>query len=350
MPAARAQGEILNGGIRRDPLQAVNGPAGPAPERRGASIRRTSTLDGTWPDGWGTQLRIEGRARDAVTHAPVDAPVVLATARTSVGIGEARMIEEIATEPATDGVPSLVGCRGGGYLRAALAEFVPEELELGTPLYLLLDDLSGVSLVAGVAWSAWPHLQPAGAARPPRDMEGVCIGFAPGSSAIVEVQQTSAMRRSQVVGPLVHPHDSHGWHTLADLPPVSFRRARRIDVWRDPVAGTIMIDAAFQDTAGHPEHGRVAIHEYLLRATADPETLLVTSIAADPRILPFVSCPNAVDTARRVEGTPLAELRTTVLERLAKTDGCTHLTDALRALAEVPLLLDQLDAEIAGST
>jgi hypothetical protein len=329
----------------------VNGPAGPAPVRRAASIRRTSTLDGTWPGGWGTQLRIEGRARDAVTHAPVDAPVVLETARTSVGIGAARMIEEITTEPSADGVQSLVGCRGGGYLRAALAEFVPDELARGTPLYLLLDDLSGVSLVAGVAWTAWPQLAPAGSARPPRaDMEGVCIGFAPGSAAIVEVQQTSPMRRSQVVGPLVHPHDPYGWHTLADLPPVSFRRARRIEVWRDPLDGTILVDAAFQDTAGHPDHGRVAIHEYLVRATADPGTLLVTSIEADPRVLPFVSCPNAVDTARRVEGTPLADLRTTVLERLAKTHGCTHLNDALRALAEVPLLLARLDAEIARRT
>ncbi len=342
---------MLSAGIPRDPLQAVNGPAGPAPVRRAASIRRTSTLDGTWPDGWGTPMRIEGRARDAVTHSPVDPPIVLGSARTLVGIGEARTIIDIATEPDTDGVQFLVGCRGGGYLRAALAEFVPDELERGTPLYLLLDDLSGVSLVAGVAWTAWPDRMPAAAPRAPRpDMEGVCIGFAPGSAAIIEVQQTSPMRRSQVVGPLVHPDDPHGWHTLADLPPLSFRRARRIEVWRDPVDGTIMIDAAFQDTTGHPEHGRVAIHEYLLHATADPDTHIVTSVEADPRVLPFVSCPNAVDTARRVVGTPLAELRTTVLERLARTDGCTHLNDALRALAEVPVLLDQLDGEIAGAS
>jgi hypothetical protein len=35
-----------------------------------------------------------------------------------------------------------------------------------------------------------------------------------------------------------------------------------------------------------------------------------------------------------------------VLDRLAKTNGCTHLNDALRALAEVPVLLGQLDAEV----
>jgi len=336
-------------GVVRDPLQAVNGPAGPAPVRRAASIRRTSTLDCSWPHGWGTQLRVEGRARDAVTHSPADPPIVVAEAVTYVGIGDSRTIEDIAAVHEPDGLQMLVGCRGGGYLRTALAEFLPEELERGTPLYLLLDDLSGVSLIAGVAWTAWPQLWPGEFVPGPRNsMDGVCIGFAPGSPALVEVRESSPMRRVQVVPPLVHPDDPLGWHELAELPPVSLRRARRIEVWRDPVDGTVMIDAAFQDSAGHPDHHRVAIHEYLLRATVDPDSLLVTSVDADPRILPFTSCPNAVATASRVSGTPVAELRTTVLERLAKTDGCTHLNDALRALAEVPVLLAQLDAGVSS--
>ena len=45
-----------------------------------------------------------------------------------------------------------------------------------------------------------------------------------------------------------------------------------------------------------------------------------------------------------IVGTPLGELRTTVLERLSGTRGCTHLNDAMRALAEVPTLLTELDA------
>jgi hypothetical protein len=35
-------------------------------------------------------------------------------------------------------------------------------------------------------------------------------------------------------------------------------------------------------------------------------------------------------------------LRHVVLERLARTKGCTHLNDALRALAEVPVLAERL--------
>jgi hypothetical protein len=125
------------------------------------------------------------------------------------------------------------------------------------------------------------------------------------------------------------------------------RRARRIDVWRDE-SGMIEIDAYFQDSSGDPGPSRVAVHEYVLRATADPETMTLVTVTPDARILPFMECPAAVDTAQVVVGTPLADLRRTVLERLAKTNGCTHLNDALRALAEVPVLLRHLDRIAAG--
>jgi hypothetical protein len=296
-------------------------------------------------------LRLDGSARDAVTRSPQDPPVVVGTARTSVGIGDNRLIEDIETDPATDGTHDLVGCRGGGYLRAALAEFVPHELEGGTPMYLLLDDISGASLVAGVAWSQWTdRWARSDPDRPRPDMEGVCIGFAPGGSALAEQRSDVMTHRVQIVPRLVADDDPHGWHDLAELPDVSFRRARRIDVWRDPVDGTIMIDSGFQDSAGSPHASRIAVHEYVLHATVDPDTLLVTSVDADPRILPFLTCPDAVGTAPAVVGTPVAELRTTVLERLARTNGCTHLNDALRALAEVPVMLAQLDAELARAT
>ncbi|MFM2071490.1 MAG: hypothetical protein RLZZ623_1753 [Actinomycetota bacterium] len=302
----------------------------------------------TWVDGWGSQLRLDGRARDAVTTVAGTPPVVLGLASASVGVGPNRTIEDIVAEPDSDGLQSLVGCRGGGYLRAALAEFLGHELDAGTPLYLLLDDISGSSLIAGFAWSQWTTdwagTPEQAAARP--DMEGVCIGFAPGSSALIEVRSGKRTHRVQPVPALVRVDDPDGWHDLGDLPPVSMRRARRIDVWRDPSDGTIMIDSAFQDSAGNPDHGRVAIHEYGLRATADSSTLTITSVEPTAHILPFRSCTAAVDTASVVLGAPLADLRMTVLERLARTAGCTHLNDALRALAEVPVLLERLDRAV----
>jgi len=291
---------------------------------------------------------LEGRARDAVTRSFLDPPIVVAAGSTGVRIGADRTIETISADPDSEGLQQLVGCRAGGHLRAALAEFVPQEVDGGTPLHLLLDDLSGASLVAGFELMQWPDLLPTGAAtRPPHDMEGVCIGFAPGSSALVELRSGQRTHRMQQVVPLAAGEDRHGWHELPDQPAMFYRRARWIDVWRDPVDGTVRIESGFQDSGGHPVHERIAVHEYVLHATVDADGETLTALTADPRVLPFLSCPSAVGTATAVVGTAVRDLRATVLERLAKTNGCTHLNDALRALAEVPILLANLDAELA---
>lgn len=339
--------------------QAVSGPVGPSPLRRADSIRRTSSVDMFWPDGPGTQLQLRGHARDAVTASPADAPSVVAVATTDVGIGQNRQIERIIVTPERAGAARLVGARGGGHLRSALDEALPGERESGHPLYLLLDDISGTSLIAGFALMRWPDLigeliasrggESGPAARPARpNMEGVCIGFAPGSSSLDE--QTSGQVRhrvQQVVSP-VRPDDPDGWHELPVFPTIGARRSRRIDVWRDEVDGdaVIRVDSWFQDSAADPEQGRIAIHEYLLQATVDPDTMTLLSVDPDPRVLPFMECPSAVINARAMAGSPIGELRTTVLDRLGRTNGCTHLNDALRALAEVPVLLNDLDSSL----
>ena len=67
-----------------------------------------------------------------------------------------------------------------------------------------------------------------------------------------------------------------------------------------------------------------------------------------PRSTPSHACcpsPSArrPPTPRRASwGTRIADLRTTVLATLTGIECCTHLNDALRALAEVPVLLDAL--------
>jgi hypothetical protein len=112
------------------------------------------------------------------------------------------------------------------------------------------------------------------------------------------------------------------------------RRARRNDVWCSDV---VEIDAMFQDSATIPAGGRVAVHEYQLRATADVKTTALLSISAVPRVLPYQECPLAVMNISRMVGTPLPQLRESVLEQLKGTTGCTHLNDAMRALVR-PLL------------
>jgi len=331
---------MLQIGELPDPGQAVLGTAGPAPVRPPCSVRRTSTIDMTLPYGFGSQLRLDGTARDAVTgNDATRPPDVVAEASTSVGIGNARTIEDITAEPTHPGLAALLGCRGGGHLRSALDEALPRERQAGTPLYLLLDDVSGCSLIAGFMATRWPQTATT-QVDPSRfpNMEGVCIGFAPGSKALSEIPK----QRVQQVVPLVNPDDPWGWHQLTELPPVSMRRARRIDILRDDVNDLVVIDSAFQDSAGDPRLGRIAVHEYRLRATADLKTLTLRSLHPEPRVLPYRECPSAANTAAAVVGVPLQDLRTVVLERLAKTNGCTHLNDALRALAEIPVLLKHL--------
>lgn len=298
-----------------------------------------------WPEGVGSLLQLDGNARDAVTRDPQQAPIVVGRASASVGIAPGRKIVSISSLPERNNIEQLVGCQGGGHLRAALDHALPGERAAGTPLYLLLDDISGCSLIAGFVVTRWPELLPPADQRRRMEMEGICIGFAPGSTSLVEHRSGEATHRVQQVGSLINPDDPHGWHVLPTLPPLSMRRARRIDVWRD--GDTITIDSAFQDTAGDPELDRIAVHEYRLEATADAETLTLQSVTADPRVLPFLECPSAKYSASSLVGTPLADLRLTVLERLGRTNGCTHLNDALRALAEVPILLDELDRTLA---
>ena len=75
---------------------------------------------------------------------------------------------------------------------------------------------------------------------------------------------------------------------------------------------------------------------------------MIVSLDPEPRVLPFHECPGAIANARGLIGTPLGQVRQTVLEQLRGPAGCTHLNDALRALAEVPQLLAVLDEAIAA--
>jgi hypothetical protein len=216
-------------------------------------------------------------------------------------------------------------------------------------LYLLLDDLSGTSLIAGIAWMRQPVDEPADRPRPdPPSMESVCIGFRPGATSLIELGRLDRELRAPPVGSLVRADDPDGWHELAELPAVFTRRARFIDVAFD--GDDVVTVSGFQDTTCDPDLGRVAIHEYRLRVVADRATMTLRSVEPDARVLPFRECPAAVDTARDLVGAPLASLRQVVLERLARTNGCTHLNDALRALAEVPVLAESLAEALAATS
>jgi hypothetical protein len=323
-----------------------------------------------WPDGLGTGLRLDGRCRDLLTTddgatlgpasprpgttgsprpgSPAPGPptprptgTVLAAADLLVRTGAERNIISIASEPAHPALERLVGRKGGGGLRAAIAEELPDQLEQGTPLQLLLDDLAGSTLIAGFAMFRWvdhlPELAQLRGRLPRRSMQGICAGFAPGASSLLaDGTQSGVGHNVARVPPLAAADDPDGWHVLDDHPPMAMRRARRIDVWAD--GGELGVDAMFRDSCWDPDGSEAAVHEYQLLATADRATATLTSVVALPRVLPYAECPAAAPNAGWLTGTPLRGLRVEVLRRIRGTDCCTHLNDALRSLAEVPVL------------
>ncbi len=139
---------------------APSDPVVAPPVRRPGSVRRTSTVLMSWPDGLGTpELYLQGRARDLLT--PVHgAPHVLAAADLTAVTGRERDIQTIDADPPVAGLQRLVGVRAGSGLRSAIARELPEEVEGGTPLYLLLDDLGGTTLIAGYTYFRWADVFP----------------------------------------------------------------------------------------------------------------------------------------------------------------------------------------------
>ncbi|WP_156840612.1 DUF2889 domain-containing protein [Novosphingobium aquimarinum] len=324
--------------------------ANPAPERPAASIRRTSSIDVSWPDGQRADRLMVGRARDVATGAAGDPPRVLGESEFRLRMAEDKTITAIDASPAADRISSLVGERGGGHLRMTLAECMPELLANADPLYLVLDDISGTALVSAFAWSQW---DPDWAEKRRKLMaEGefekimqqrvnVCWGLQDGNSGLNPASLSDRIADADA-GELRNPADPDGWHAFHESDGPAFRRARRIDVSRDDAAGVLRIDSAFQDSAGLKHGGRVAIHEYLLRAAVDLNSNEIQTLEPEARILPFAECPGAIDNVSRLVGRKIDDIRADVLEQLRGPQGCTHLNDALRALADVPHLAARL--------
>jgi hypothetical protein len=323
--------------------------ANPAPPRPSHSLRRTSSIDVAWPEGPTAPRRMVGRARDFRTDTGGQG-VVLAQGTFRLRMLEDKTIAEISSDPPRPGIATLVGERGGGHLRTVLRERMPDLIARNDPLYLVLDDISGTALVSAFAWSQWyPDFAEQMRARmASSDMENalqqranICWGLQEGNTGLWPDGPPYSVADADA-GDLVNAADPAGWHPFHDEEGPGFRRARRIDVVRDDEAGLLRIDSMFQDSAKLKEGGRVAIHEYLLRTTCDLATLEILTLEPEARILPFSECPGAMRNVGRLIGKRLDAIRSEVLALLRGPEGCTHLNDALRALADVPALAEGL--------
>jgi hypothetical protein len=312
--------------------------------RRPGSVRRTSTVLMFWPDGLGTDLHLKGRARDLLTPERGE-PVVVSHSDLYAVTGRERDIRRIEADPAPAGLERLVGSRAGANLRSSIAQELPDEVSHGTPLYLLLDDLAGSTLISGFAFLRWadhvPMIKNRVANAPRRIMRDICSGFRDGASSLLSDGSISGLRQNTAhPGPLADPADPLSWHELDEPPQIAMRRARRIDVWDED--GVLGIDAMFRDSCWDPDGAEVVVHEYQITGRAESASGTLLSVEALPRVLPYVECPGAAPNASWMAGTDLRAMRTEVLQRLRATDCCTHLNDALRSLAEVPVLAASL--------
>lgn len=328
----------------------VRSTANPSPLRRAGSIRRTSSLDVTWPSGGVELRRFEGRSRDVIKGADGE-DQVRAEARLTADLDFDRKIIAISADPAPPQLQQLIGQKGGGHLRVFMRDLLPDLIAQAHPLYLLLDDISGTSLVSNWGWSQWGEdwlakMQGVTGAVNMAEMlaerTNVCWGFQPGFSS--HDPDTRISDHTAADGKeLRNPADPEGWHAFPVSEGVAFRRARRIDVWRED--GAIRVEASFQDSAPRLDGGRAALHEYILHVALDPVTRVIASLDAEPRVLPFRECPGAIANAKALVGTPMDAIREAVLGTLRGPAGCTHLNDALRSLADVPQLVAALDAQ-----
>lgn len=313
------------------------------PARRANSVRRTATIDMTWPDGIGTPLHLVGRARDLVTAGDGD-PFVAGDAGIHATIAENRTIASITAYPERPGIDALVGAQGGSYMRAAIDAALPGEREAATPLHVLLDDLAGTSLIAGFAWSRWDpeSAQRMRAAQRPgrlgmRKGRIICSGLRPdGYVHTAPESERATLHAARPAAPLSVVDDPWAWHQTPDRPPVAMRRHRRIDVWRE--GAELVVDEFFRDSCWEPDGTEIVLHEYAVSARVDAEAGTLIAITATPHVLPFPECPSASPNVVRLVGMPIRAFRQDVQQTLTEVDCCTHLNDMLRCLAEVPAL------------
>lgn len=297
------------------------------------------------PDGvFDPQLHLVGRGRDLLTTAAGEARLLSETTlHATIAYFDGRTLTAIDADPAEPALARLLGERTGSGFRARVDEEVPHHRDDESLLYQLLDDLTVAILISGYVLSTVPMSTPPAMAEAMRRNENVCAGWRSGGTIMEGVADDGRppMVTGPELSPLLRDDDPLSWHELPTLPAHGMRRHRRVDIW--PTGnGLVHVDSFFRDTHMSEDGTETAIHEYAVDADVDPQSEKFVSGAADPRVLPWVECPPAADSASRIAGMALADLRPAVRAEFTGTTTCTHLNDQLRSLAGVRALLRQL--------
>ena len=337
----------------RDPRQGPHDPTTGTPARRPGSVRRTTAIESTRPDGFQAPLQQHGLGRDVVT-ATDGASTVVADAATELVIDytQGMLVRSLAVTPAVPGADGFVGARAGGGFRKVLD--LQTDAERGSLPYLLLDDVPGATLVSGMAMTiaadagrvdldAWRERVDKTEIR--LQQADICAGWQTGGTLLANVVDG---RPPVLLGPdaptIADAGDPVGWVPFTRLPAYATRRIRRLDVWRTSTSDgdVVRVDGFFRDTCTDGDAHETVVHEYTVDAAVDADTMVVVDCHAQARVLPWMECPQAVASASRLIGWKVDDLRPEARTHLVGPSTCTHLNDVLRGLEDVHWLADLL--------
>lgn len=324
------------------PSRGPRRPRPGTPARRPGSLRRTTTHTSLRPDGLLGDVHLTAAGRDLWTGPAGRSEVrARATVEAVVEYTGGRQLRSLRIEPqrAGDRPEVLRGRSVASGLRKALGEALPGESP-GSLRYQLLDDLPTAVLVSGYAMGA-------GGLHIPRSSfdfhfnADICAGWATGASLLTEADRLGRVphARGPVAPPLVCVGDDEAWHQVDPMSPHAMRRWRRLDVWRPAPEGPVEVEAFFRDSHVDVDRIETVVHEYLVTATLEPDSLTFGDIRAEVAVLPWPECPSAAASARRLLGSRPGDLRTRVRSDFTGTSTCTHLNDTLRSLACLPDLV-----------
>jgi hypothetical protein len=308
------------------------------PARHRPSVRRLMFLDYDWIDA--VDVHVVGEARDEVTDVH-GATRVVGEAAVDVETREG-LVSSLTIDPAEFDVSPLVGQLLRQGFRARVR---PLHDAGGRPLGLLLDDLPGAMIAAGYVTAMERQIGPgtSDADEMPRGFHqaDLCSGWRSDGTMMVAVRAGNFLPFEPLAAVAEHVSGSDGW-PARPIPVPGLRRHRRMDVTADD--GRWHVDAWFRDTYRGSDGACGALHEYTVELDVDAETQTILAVEAIPHALPWAECPAAADAAVKLIGSELAGLRSSVPKVLQGIESCTHLTNELRELADVPHLVELLSS------
>jgi hypothetical protein len=262
--------------------------------------------------------------------------VVIDSATVEATLDAARALVSLDVQPARGYAAELLGTRVGGGFRARAEAAYPDER--ATVVGQLLDDLPVAALIGGYA-SVRENARRQGKdaveeVTIPDSMVDLCSGWRAGGTMMLSISAGRGvpLQPCPPAPSLVLADDPSGWHSLMPLAQGWMRRCRRIDI-SNGSGGDLLVDAMFRDTYGEPDGVEVVLHEYRLLASIDQATLAITSLSAEPHVLPYPECPLAAPHVTALTGVTIPDLPRAVKDQLSGTISCTHLNDLLRSLA-----------------